>query len=46
MKYALVSTIEMKITLARDAYSRPSIIIRSHDLHVDDIRGAVTFYYY
>ncbi len=34
--------------LASDDYSKPPIIIRSHDLHVDDIRGAVgevTFYH-
>ncbi len=41
MQYALVSAIEMKITLARDAYSRPSITIRSHDLHANGIGGAV-----
>ncbi len=33
----LVSAIEMKITLARDACSRLSVTIRSHDLHADDI---------
>jgi hypothetical protein len=27
--------------LASDVYSRPPIIIRSHDLHVSDIRGVV-----
>jgi hypothetical protein len=27
--------------LAGDVYSRPAIIIRSHNLHVRDIRGAM-----
>jgi hypothetical protein len=27
--------------MACDVYSRPPIIIKSHDLHVDDIRGAM-----
>jgi len=31
--------IERKIVLARDVYFRPPIIIRSHNLHVGDIRG-------
>jgi hypothetical protein len=35
LQYALVSAIEMKITLARDACFKPSITIRSQDLHVD-----------
>jgi hypothetical protein len=39
MQYALVFAIEMKITLTRDACSRPSITIKSHDLH--DIRRTV-----
>ncbi len=37
----LTSNIERKITLAGDACSRPPIIIRSHDLHVGNIKGAV-----
>jgi hypothetical protein len=28
--------------LAGDAYSRPPIIIKSHDLHVSNIRGVVS----
>ncbi len=32
---------EKKITLARDAYSRPPITIRSHDLHVGNVRRFV-----
>jgi len=36
----LASTIERKIMLASDAYSRPPIIIKSHNLHVGDIKGA------
>jgi hypothetical protein len=30
-----------KIVLVGDVCSRPSITIRSHDLHVGDIRGVV-----
>jgi len=30
---------ERKIALVRDACFRPPIIIRSHNLHVGDIRG-------
>ncbi len=37
----LASTIERKIVLASDVCSKPPIIIRSHDLHVGDIRGVV-----
>ncbi len=40
-QHALASTIKKKITLTSDAYSRPPITIRSHDLHVGDIKGAV-----
>jgi hypothetical protein len=36
---ALVFAIERKITLARDACSRPPITIKSHNLHACDIRG-------
>jgi hypothetical protein len=39
--HALAFTIERKIVLAGDAYSRPPIIIRSHDLHVSNIRKVV-----
>jgi len=39
---ALASTIERKIALVGDACFRPPIIIRSHDLHVNDIRKAVS----
>jgi hypothetical protein len=38
---ALTFAIKRKIELVGDAYSRPSIIIRSHDLHVGDIRGVM-----
>jgi hypothetical protein len=38
---ALISTIEGKIALLNDVCSRPPSTIRSHNLHVDDIRGAV-----
>jgi hypothetical protein len=31
----------MKIVLASDACSKPFNIIKSHDSHVDDIKGAV-----
>jgi hypothetical protein len=32
---------EKKIVLVGDACSRPPITIRSHDLHVGNIRGAM-----
>jgi hypothetical protein len=38
---ALAFAIERKNVLASDACSRPPIIIRFHDLHVGNIRGAV-----
>jgi len=38
---ALASTIERKIALMGDACSRPCVTIKSHDLHVGDIRGAM-----
>jgi hypothetical protein len=41
LQRALVSTIESKIVLASDVYFKPPIIIRSHDLHVGNIRGAM-----
>ncbi len=37
----LAYVIERKIVLAGDAYSRPPIIIKSHNLHASDIRGVV-----
>jgi hypothetical protein len=41
LQRALASVIERKIALVGDVYSRPPITIRSHDLHVDDIRGVM-----
>jgi hypothetical protein len=41
LQHALDSTIERKITLASGACSRSPITIKSHNLHVGDIRGAV-----
>jgi hypothetical protein len=38
---ALAFAIERKIALASDACFRPPIIIKSHDLHVDDISRAM-----
>jgi hypothetical protein len=38
---ALTSAIEREITLAGDVYFRPPTIIKSHDLHVRDIRRVV-----
>jgi hypothetical protein len=38
---ALVFAIDKKITLARDACFKSSIIIKSHNLHVSNIKGAV-----
>jgi len=38
---ALGSTIKRKIVLAGDVCSRPPSTIRSHDLHVGDITGAM-----
>jgi len=40
-QHALASTIKRKITLVGDACFRPPITIRSHDLHVGNIRGVV-----
>jgi hypothetical protein len=37
---ALTSPIKMKIVLVGEVCSKPPITIRSHDLHVGDIRGA------
>ncbi len=39
--HVLAFVIEEKIVLASDVCSRPLITIRSHDLHVGDIRGVV-----
>ncbi len=38
LQHALTSEIEKKIVLASDACSKPPNTIRSHDLHVDDIK--------
>jgi hypothetical protein len=40
-QHALTFVIEKKIMLARDVCSRPPIIIRFHNLHVDNIRKVV-----
>ncbi len=41
LQHVLAFVIERKIALGGDAYSRPPIIIKSHHLHVGDIRGAM-----
>jgi hypothetical protein len=41
LQHALTSIIERKITLMGDACSRPTITIKSHNLHASDIRGAM-----
>jgi hypothetical protein len=41
LQHALASEIERKIVLTSDAYSGPPNTIRSHNLHVDDIREVV-----
>ncbi len=38
---ALTYAIKRKIALAKDAYSRPPIIIKFHNLHANDIREVV-----
>jgi len=38
---ALASTIKRRVRLASDAYSRPLTIIRSHDLHANNIKRAM-----
>ncbi len=38
---ALASTIKRRVRLASDAYSRPPTIIKSHDLHADNIKRAM-----
>jgi hypothetical protein len=48
LQHALAFTIERKIMLAGDACSRPPITIKSHNLHVGDIRevvGEIAFYH-
>jgi hypothetical protein len=48
LQRVLASITERKIPLAGDVYSRPPITIRSHDLHVDDIKkvmGEITSYH-
>jgi hypothetical protein len=40
-QHALTFATKRKIVLAGDVCSRPPIIIRFHDLHVSDIRGAM-----
>jgi len=40
LQCALTFTIKKKIVLAGDTCSRPPIIIRSHNLHASDIKGA------
>jgi len=41
LQCALTFAIEKKIALADDVCSRPPIIIKSHNLHTRDIRGAI-----
>jgi hypothetical protein len=41
LQYALTFAIERKIVLARDAYSKPLITFRSHNLHASDIKRIV-----
>jgi len=41
IQHALASTIEKNIALARNVCFRRPIIIRFHDLHVGNIRGAM-----
>jgi hypothetical protein len=41
LQCALTFVVERKIVLVGDACSRPPITIKSHDLHVGDIKGAV-----
>jgi hypothetical protein len=40
-QHALTSTIKRKIVFTCDACFRPSTTIKSHNLHVGDIRGAM-----
>jgi hypothetical protein len=41
LQHALTFAIERNIALVGEACSRPLIIIRSHNLHVGNIRGVV-----
>jgi hypothetical protein len=41
LQHVLASIIEKKIVVVGDACSRPPILIRFHDLHANDIRGAM-----
>jgi hypothetical protein len=41
LQHVLVFAIERKIMLAGDVCFRPPITIKSHDLHVGDIRRAM-----
>ncbi len=41
LQHVLAFVIERKIALGCYAYSRPPIIIKSHHLHVGDIKGAM-----
>ncbi len=41
LQCVLASAIERKIVLMIDVWSKRPITIRSHNLHVDDIKGAV-----
>jgi len=48
LQCALASIINNNIGLVGDAYSKPPIAIRSHDLHVGNIRramGVIASYY-
>jgi len=40
-QHVLAFAIERKIALANDVYSKPPTIIRFHNLHVGDIKGAM-----
>jgi len=42
LQCALTSARKRKIVLVGDACFRPSIIIKSHNLHVDSIKGVVS----
>ncbi len=41
LQHVLTFTIDKKIVLANDAYSRPPNTIIFHHLHVGDIKGAM-----
>jgi hypothetical protein len=40
-QHVLAFAIKRKIALVNDVYSRPPTIIKSHNLHVGDIKGAM-----